>query len=764
MINKAFDRHLFTIGGAVKTSGGSLTLAKGQLAIVDLSQTTVDGAAALAGFLGHPKNKKDLAIRVGVSSKSPNRSYSDKAESTPAFALNEVKNLRVSVPERTEQSVDEVILGYDGFDASKAFAFKAGDANFRVSLELKGGLLDYRGGGENNTEIVHVDLDIADYDVFNNCADFDACAAVDCKSITLAAIEQLKRRQVTGGGTIEDFVEITPVFSCDTDVTATLIPYDYYTLDVCDTGGAEALALIQAQYTTPIIRINRKGSTSTYQVLLPQASGAPADYEQTVASLLKGCADCPAGYSAVEGGFLYAITIADGGADRTAIITASLANAKLVAGTVVRAEGNDGAVGFYTAIYSTPITQAEIDTFVNSTANNRDTATVAYVGVAQDICEDSTVTEATWVIGDTCNAVEETYTLVLPDNECGEDRLAELAARYPDLTIVISDSPTDSSRVLTLSGTSGTANVNVDGVDYLATFASDLETTADNFITAHSAAILTATGIVVSDGGVGELVFTGENALVDAITIDNVTLTLDGTLAASVPVDYRVNCSTQYETTIVSNLVCDECSPVFQDYYRTLAPESFFETMWVKVADATTGPAGNCLCGIRFKGRTFLMSSDEALRDVIGFTETSTMVRVSGGYPTEIREGIGYLPTSTYAVTQRSRWIPRTHLAGNLRDLEKEGRAYFLGEKYNHNYLTRVFRGETSNMEDQLMQMVHYTIEIGHEGYTQGFARTNSKNIEYHIWAELGRHFDVESILNDLASNAGVATVQATAV
>ena len=766
MINKAFDRHMFLTGGAVKTSGGSLNLAKGQLAIVDLSATTVDGAQVLSSFLGKAKNKKDLAIRVGVTSKDPNRSYSDKAESTPPFALNEVKDLRVSVPERTKQSVDELVIGYDGFDPTTAFKFKAGDAYFNISLKMEGGLLDYRGGGENNFEIVHVSLDVADYDPFDNCTDFDGCLQLDCQALTLAAIEQLKRRQVTGGGLVEDFVDITPVFSCDNEVTATLIPYDYYTLEVCDAGGDEALALVQAQYpNSPIIRKDRKGSSSTYQVLLKQSLGAPADYSQTIGSLLKGCETCPAGYDAVEGGYLYAITIADGGADRTAVITAELANAKLVAGTVVRGQGNDGAVGFYTAIYTSPLTQAEINTFVNSAANNRDTATVAYVGVAQDICDNDTVSDTAWVIGDTCNAIEETYKIVLPDTECGEDRLAELSGNYPSLTIVISDSA-NSTLAVTLTGSAGGADITVDGVDYTATYATSLTVTANNFVTAHAAALLAEGVTVTADAGV--LTFSGLTTLISGITIANDGAgggsNLAGTLGTVTAIPAQQGCQTQYETTVVSNLVCEECDPVFKDYYRTAAPASYFETLWVKVEDATTAPNGNCLCGIRVKGKTFLLTTDEALRDVVGFTETSTRVQISAGFPSEIREGIGYLPEGSYVPRYFSRWIPRTHLAGNLRDLEKEGRAYFLGEKYNHSYLTRVFRGETSNMEDQLSQMAHYTIEIGHEGYTQGFARTNSKNIEYHIFVELGKHFALETLLNNLASNAGVPTVQATAI
>lgn len=55
---------------------------------------------------------------------------------------------------------------------------------------------------------------------------------------------------------------------------------------------------------------------------------------------------------------------------------------------------------------------------------------------------------------------------------------------------------------VTLTGTSGTANINVNSIDYLVTFNTDLTTTASDFVTTHSAALDTAGVIVTSDAGV----------------------------------------------------------------------------------------------------------------------------------------------------------------------------------------------------------------------------------------------------------------------
>jgi hypothetical protein len=754
-LNKAFDRSFFLIGGNVKTSGGSINLAKGEFAAVNLSQTTQNGVGIVSSFAGVPKDKKDFALRVGIEDKKPNRSYSNKSQSTMPFSLNDVVDLKVSAPTQTEQSVDEVVLGWDGITPGSEFKFQKGDAYFRLFLELKGDAIGYR-GGKGNMEQIAINVEVPECDPFNNCEACDECESVDCKAIVTEAIERLRRKQLTGGNLVEEFIDITPVFDCDNAATAALVPYVYYTLEVCDTGTDAAKALVEAQYDAPVIRIDRRGSTSTYQILLPGSEGAPADYEQSIASLIKDCEDCPAGYVEVPGGFLYAFTIEDDGTDQSALINAIPNHS---AGTTIKS-GNDNGVGFYTAVFTSPIPQTDINAFLaaaNAAAVGE--PTVEFVGVVSDICTNSTVTTTAWVEGDTCNAVEEEWSIILPDNKCGEDRLAELNGAYQNLTITIADSDS-STRELTLTGTSGTANVNVDGVNYLATFnVLGLNETADDFVSTHAAA-LAAAGVTVT-AATGVLTFSGLTTVIDAITITNASGDLDGTLAASVAIPERAGCQTKYITSVLSNIVCDECDPIYLDFYVTEAPESYDEIEWVEEDNSDTAPSGNCKCGIRFKAKSFIIDSDESLRDITGFVETSTQIRVAAGYPEEIREGIGIIPKGVYEGKYLSRWVPRTHLAGNLRNMESEGRMYFQGLPYRKDYLGRLLRGETSNMEDQIAQYIQYTVTVQNGTYSQGFARRHSDNINYHFFVEVGRQNDLENILNDLAANAGVSPVAA---
>jgi len=82
----------------------------------------------------------------------------------------------------------------------------------------------------------------------------------------------------------------------------------------------------------------------------------------------------------------------------------------------------------------------------------------------------------------------------------------------------------------TLTGTSGTANITINGVAYLATFSSSLTTTATNFVNTHTAALkllnidVTSNGTQIRVRGAG------------TIAIANATGDLSGTAFAPVPV------------------------------------------------------------------------------------------------------------------------------------------------------------------------------------------------------------------------------------
>lgn len=88
---------------------------------------------------------------------------------------------------------------------------------------------------------------------------------------------------------------------------------------------------------------------------------------------------------------------------------------------------------------------------------------------------------------------------------------------------------------ITLTGTSGTANITVNGTAYLATFSSNLTTTATNFVTSHSAA-LEARGYKVTSNA-AEIRFQGTGP----VTIANVSGDLNGTVLTKSPITIYIN-------------------------------------------------------------------------------------------------------------------------------------------------------------------------------------------------------------------------------
>lgn len=84
-----------------------------------------------------------------------------------------------------------------------------------------------------------------------------------------------------------------------------------------------------------------------------------------------------------------------------------------------------------------------------------------------------------------------------------------------------------SQQPFTLTGTSGTANITVGGVNYLATFTTNLTTSANDFVTSHATALL-ARGIKVTASS-GVLTFVAPTATFPVIATTNVSGNLNAT-------------------------------------------------------------------------------------------------------------------------------------------------------------------------------------------------------------------------------------------
>lgn len=367
----------------------------------------------------------------------------------------------------------------------------------------------------------------------------------------------------------------------------------------------------------------------------------------------------------------------------------------------------------------------------------------------------ATTVSTSWVAGQTCYATVESYKIQLADSECGESRLSELEASYPNLTIEEGAPTGMASRSVTLTGTSGTANITIGGVDYLATFATDLTTTASNFVTAHADAIETATGLEVTSA-LGVLTLTGSAKGFASVSRTNVSGNLSATIAS---VDYEVSaevggCQRVYSTQVLTNIVCDECDPAFLGQFESEKPNDFDFNSWELVQLASDEDA---LMGIKIKGKPFDIVPTEAMKDQLRFYETSTRVEAAGGYIMEVNESFADQYTENFVVTRLKRAQDRDNLGAHLLGWEEASMAYFDGSvRHKDNLYAKQVLGEESVL-DFRKQYVQYAITIHDSKYSQGVGRSSDMGTTYNVWAELGKETALDTYIDALATELGIS-------
>ena len=747
-LDNSQNRAFFPLDGKVLTSGGSLNVTEGVLAIVDNDPQalTQNGKKVVSSFVGLPKHK-DFQILLGKKDLPVTRSTDNKPYASLPFKLSEVVDLKVFAPKSVGVKVDDFIVGFNGVDGTE-LSLKSNSSSV-IELTLCGEpmlQLGYKTG--EVTVSVTLQAPYVDSDGVALAGEF-----ATMQERVEYAVKEFQRMTLLGGAPITDYVDIIAVNSENGDLSGTA--YTFRSLTVADAGDSNAFARVQAQYPTlKVVKTDRIGDEkSVYTVLVPSAT-VLADFEITSAGSLKTCEDCPSGFTATDAGFVYHISVEDDGVDLSSDVDGI---AGYVSGSISR-KGNVDGVGVYTVVTNDAVTDAEIATFKASTVP-LGTSVVTFVGEVSEICTpDAVVDEIAWVLGDTCYASAKTFEIVVPDDECGNTRLAELQASFPNLTIAVkTENSLNSSRTITLTGTSGTANINIGGVDYLATFASNLTTTANNFVTTHAAAILLATGGVVT-ASAGVITYVDLTAGFPAITITNATTNLAGTLGTASVVLQNVDglCQTTYTTSVVSNIVCEECSNEFRDLFTAEAPNNFGQIAWTTSASAFDE---NAKMGIRFRGKEFKMIGSEYFRDDMPMYWTSTKLKVAGGQPTFVAESWNN-QDKPYKIKVLSIASDPEAYGAQLWQTEDESRFYFDGlPRFEGNNYAKWLWGQETKLKGDA-QYVDYQLTVNPiKGYQ--YTPHASEHITYRILVEVGRHAGVEALLNAVAVGANIPTVQA---
>jgi len=732
-VHRPISLHLFTLNGNVLTSGGAKNLAKGQFTIVNSAKGGANGAAVVEDFAGLSADTV-FEMRLGKH-KVPNSrtALNSKAYASHNFKAKDVVSVKANFPKVTKQAFDDILIGYDGVNVDTAISLDENQTTV-LDITLSGDHVGFATGECKHVIKLHFGKEVGEtnQDVLERVA------------------ARLKEYKLPMGVPVTDLIDIKVVNSENLPLAG--VPYVFSSLALTDNGDSNALALVQAQYPNyRVVRSNRINLISEYTILHPE-SVSLSNYTSTIASYKKDCADCAAGYDEITGGVVYSVKLEDNGVDLSTTVD-DLPG--FVADSVVKVGQVEG-FGSYTVILDNELTDAEITTFLDA-SDIKSTAIISLLGDINTVCYDDTVASTAWVAGNTCYASVENYKIQLKDDDCDGSRLAELQAAYPELVIEAGAPTGQASRDLTLTGTSGTANVNIGGINYLATFDTSLSTTADNFVTAHAADILEATGAVVT-ANAGVLTFVDSATGFPSISITNATTDLAGTLGA---IDYLTTatsggCQAVYSTQVTTNIVCDECDPIFLGQFSSTAPQAYDFTEWELITTATSETAK---MGLRLTGKPFVWYPTDISRDQIPFYETSARISVSGGYVEEVNNSFDPIYADIFEVRRLSRAQDRDNLGGHLMGHEERSRVYFDGEiRHRDNLYAKAVLGEESVLEFS-KQYVSYEITIHDSRYSQGMGRTSDMGMTYIVWAEYGRQSNLEDYINKLAAKAGVEPV-----
>lgn len=642
---------LYPIDGRTLTSGGSLNVKDGVLAVVSTKDVTSNGKKVLSSFSGLPKSKT-FQILVGKKDVPVTRSTNNKPYESLPFSLEDIVDVQVVTPKQVGQKVDDFIIGYNGKPGTEIVIGER--TSTEIEITLCGDPIYHLGYQDGK---VSVKLYLTAPYLNEDGSPKVAGEAVTNQEIVENAVKVFNNMTLLGGAPITDYVEALVVNDLNAALVAP-ISYTFYTLTVTDNGDNTALARVQAQYPTfSVIKTERINDTQSVYTILAPTGTVLTSYTTSLPQKLKGCEDCPAGYTELTGGVVYRVSIEDEGDTTTG--TALVDNLPgFVTGTVAKVAQN-GSEGVYTVVVTTTLTDAQIATF-QSVVGAQATSVIELVGAIDELCENNTTVSTAWVSGEVCSAVGQVYKITLSDDECGDTRLAELQAAYPNLTIAVD----------------GTSNM----------------------------------------------------------------------------------CQTTYRTTVVSNVVCEECSDEFRALFTTEAPKNFGLYSWY-TAVKTYDEAAKM--GIRFRGKEFILSGSEVYRDEMPFYYTSTRLAVAGGQPNFIAESWNS-NGAPFALKILSIASEPEALGAHQWENEDMSRQYFDGlPRFEGNNYGKWLWGQETKLAGTA-QVVDYQITVDRKKYFQVLPHA-SERITYHIITEVGRHESVETLLNSLAAAAGLNTVQAFA-
>lgn len=407
-MNQSFKQVFVTNSGTLLASGTTTDLSVGQVGIFDgdtyqatTTPTFFKNKSIRIGW-GYP-NIPPAAIMSGMFNQN---------EISQKIAGKRIKNVRVFRAVHPRPEV--VTVGWSG-DVSddSTLTVPAGESK-SFYLRLTGAPIDkiYSTQGFLRRYVVEGPC-------IDNCA--DGCTdSVDCR-----AIAESLAKKINLDPKVKGLVKASVISECDPAVSVSTVPCYVFTVTICDDGSDTSLGYVQSQYPgTTVTRKTRVGSNTTYSVT-KDVNTAPAAVSNAGLTIIPDCPTCPSGYTLVASGFVYEVKRADAGSSGN-LTTVKSDYSISGSETGVRLSYENG-VSTYILTASAAITSAVgVDQ-------------LKFLGESRNSCVITSATTTAWALSETLAKYPKVFRLTVADSVCGTNRLSEIQAAFPDLTVSLVD-------------------------------------------------------------------------------------------------------------------------------------------------------------------------------------------------------------------------------------------------------------------------------------------------------------------------------------
>lgn len=411
MLNQSYRQIFVSNTGALLASGSTVeNLAVGQFGIVDAKTNLAVTAPTYATTKAFRLVWGTPDINTGLWGGVPNEN-----EYTKLIKGKLIKGFRAKKAAKPQNQ--RISIGWSGDVSDTAtLSANAGETKF-LYLNFTGSAID---------KLFTTQGLVRQYAVDTSCWTDSSDCASPCQDVDPCRLAEEFVKQINGDKAghfpVNRLVRAKAITECSASPSVNCYVFQ---VDLCDDGSAAALGLVQAQYPgLKVTRVGRISSTSTYQVTL-DVNSAPADVSNAGMFFIPDCPTCPAGYTALTNKFVYSIKRVDAG-DATALTAIETDYSVAGAESATRVNYDFGVSTYIVAV--TAAISAAVDQDV-----------LEYLGQSAYSCVLTTPTTTEWVLTDTLKRFEKTYRITLGDTVCGDDRLADLSAAYPDLVITLVD-------------------------------------------------------------------------------------------------------------------------------------------------------------------------------------------------------------------------------------------------------------------------------------------------------------------------------------